>query len=171
MTGYADREAVQESFKRGFLCFHSRSQNKLWMKGEHSGNTLRLVKLRADCDCDSLLAVVEPAGPVCHTGSWSCYETKRAFTQEYLQDIIRERFEKAPAGSYTATLDAEKVRKKLMEEAFEVCTAKNRDEVVFEAADALFFLTALLTREGVSVGEVLGELERRHVDGRHKSKA
>ncbi|MDR2767530.1 MAG: phosphoribosyl-ATP diphosphatase, partial [Treponema sp.] len=72
MTGFADREAVAESFKRGKLCFHSRSRNKLWMKGENSGNVLTLRRLRADCDRDALLAVVDPAGPVCHTGGWSC---------------------------------------------------------------------------------------------------
>ncbi|QQO10614.1 phosphoribosyl-ATP diphosphatase [Breznakiella homolactica] len=162
MTGFADREAVAESFKRGNLCFRSRSRNTLWMKGESSGNTLRLLRLRTDCDRDALLAEVEPAGPVCHTGAWSCFETGRQYTWEFLQSIITERFRNPAPGSYTATLDDELVREKVMEEADEVCTAATHDEVVWEAADLLYFLTVLMVREGVSVREVLDELDRRH---------
>jgi phosphoribosyl-ATP pyrophosphohydrolase/phosphoribosyl-AMP cyclohydrolase len=162
MTGFVDREAVAESFKRGKLCFHSRSRNKLWMKGENSGNVLNLRRLRADCDRDALLAVVEPAGPVCHTGTWSCFGVRRRYTWEYLQSVIAERFRNPVPGSYTATLDDDLVREKVAEEAEELCTAKTHDEVVWEAADLLYFTTALMTREGVSVEEVLAELDRRH---------
>jgi phosphoribosyl-ATP pyrophosphohydrolase/phosphoribosyl-AMP cyclohydrolase len=162
MTGFADAEALAESFKRGNLCFHSRTRNRLWMKGEHSGNTLRLLRLRADCDRDAILAVVEPAGPVCHTGAWSCFSGERRYTGEFLQSIIADRFKNPSPGSYTATLDNELVREKIMEEAEELCTAKTHDEVVWEAADLLYFATALITREGVSVAEVLAELDRRH---------
>ncbi|GHU09608.1 hypothetical protein FACS1894151_07710 [Spirochaetia bacterium] len=162
MTGFADREAVDETFKRGNLCFHSRSRNKLWMKGENSGNTLKLLRLRADCDRDALLATVEPAGPVCHTGAWSCFSTNRQYSWELLQAIIAERFRNSTPGSYTATLDDELVREKVLEEAEEVCTAKTHDETVWEVADLLYFTTALMTREGVSVQEVLDELDRRH---------
>ena len=162
MTGFADREAITESFKRGNLCFYSRSRNKLWMKGETSGNTLKLIRLRADCDRDALLATVEPAGPVCHTGAWSCFDVNRRFSWEYLQSVIAGRFRNPVPGSYTATLDDELVREKIMEEAEELCTAKTHDEKVWEAADLLYFATALITREGVTVAEVLGELERRH---------
>jgi phosphoribosyl-ATP pyrophosphohydrolase/phosphoribosyl-AMP cyclohydrolase len=162
MTGYADREAVNETFKRGNLCFHSRSRNKLWMKGENSGNILKLKRLRADCDRDALLAVVEPAGPVCHSGAWSCFGTNRGYTWEYLQSVIAERFRSPVPGSYTATLDDELVREKVTEEAGELCEAGTRDEIVWEAADLLYFTTALITRAGVTVGEVLDELDRRH---------
>jgi phosphoribosyl-ATP pyrophosphohydrolase/phosphoribosyl-AMP cyclohydrolase len=162
MTGFADPEAVAETFKRGKLCFHSRTRNKLWMKGETSGNTLTLIRIRADCDRDAILATVESAGPVCHTGAWSCFETRRRYTWEYLQSIIAERFHSPTPGSYTATLDDELVREKVIEEAEEVCTAKTHDEIVWEAADLLYFTTALITRAGVDVGEVLDELDRRH---------
>jgi phosphoribosyl-ATP pyrophosphohydrolase/phosphoribosyl-AMP cyclohydrolase len=162
MTGFSDREAISETFKRGSLCFHSRARDKLWMKGETSGNTLKLLRLRADCDRDAILAVVEPAGPTCHTGAWTCFETGRRYTWEYLQGIIAERFRNPVPGSYTATLDDELVREKVLEEAEEVCAAKTHDEVVWEAADLLYFTTALITRAGVSVGEVLDELDRRH---------
>jgi phosphoribosyl-ATP pyrophosphohydrolase/phosphoribosyl-AMP cyclohydrolase len=162
MTGFADEEALRETFKRGNVCFHSRTRNKLWMKGETSGNTLKLLKLRADCDHDAILAVAEAAGPVCHTGAWSCFSTDRKYSWEFLQSIITERFRNPAPGSYTATLDDELVREKVMEEAEEVCTAKTHDEIVWEAADLLYFATVLMTRSGVSVEEVLDELDRRH---------
>jgi phosphoribosyl-ATP pyrophosphohydrolase/phosphoribosyl-AMP cyclohydrolase len=163
MTGYTDRTALYETFKRGNLCFHSRSRNKLWMKGETSGNTLKVIRVRADCDSDAILAVVEAAGPVCHTGAWSCFSTNRGYTLEYLQSVIENRFRNPAPGSYTATLDDKLVREKLMEEAEELCTAEKHYDKVWEAADVLFFTTALITREGVSIGEVLSELERRHL--------
>ena len=162
MTGVTDREALNETFKRGNVCFHSRSRNKLWMKGESSGNTLRLVRMRADCDRDALLATAEPAGPVCHTGAWSCFATDRKYTWEFLQGIIAERFKNPVPGSYTATLDDGLVREKIMEEAEELCEATTREEVIWEAADLLYFATVLMSRAGVSVGEILDELDRRH---------
>ncbi|MDR0501830.1 MAG: phosphoribosyl-ATP diphosphatase [Treponema sp.] len=162
MTGFTDKEALNETFKRGNVCFHSRTRNKLWMKGENSGNVLKLIRLRADCDRDALLAIAQPAGPVCHTGAWSCFETNKKYTLEYLQDIITERFKNPAPGSYTATLDDELVREKVMEEAQELCEAKGRDEVIWEAADLLYFSTVLMTRAGVSVQDVLDELDKRH---------
>ncbi|MCL2478469.1 MAG: phosphoribosyl-ATP diphosphatase [Treponema sp.] len=162
MCGFADQEAVAESFKRGNLCFHSRTRNRLWMKGETSGNTLKLIRFRADCDRDSLLATVDPAGPVCHTGDWSCFSLDRRYTWEMLQGIIAERFRNPAPGSYTATLDDELVREKLTEETEELCSAKTKNEIIWEAADLLYFATVLMTRAGVSTSEVLDELDRRH---------
>ncbi len=162
MTGFADREALSESLKRGKLCFHSRSRNTLWMKGETSGNTLDIIRLRTDCDQDAILATVNPKGPICHTGKWSCFETGRQYTWEYLQEIVTERFRNPAPGSYTASLDDELVREKIQEEAEEICTAKTHEEIVWEAADLLYFMTVLMTREKVSVREVLDELDRRH---------
>jgi len=162
MTGFTDASALAETFKRGNVCFHSRTRNKLWMKGENSGNILKLVRLRADCDRDALLATAQPAGPVCHTGAWSCFANNRDYTWQFLQDIIAERFRNPAPGSYTATLDGELVREKIMEEAKELCEAKAHDEIVWEAADLLYFSTVLMTRAGVSVQEILDELDRRH---------
>ncbi|MDR2630967.1 MAG: bifunctional phosphoribosyl-AMP cyclohydrolase/phosphoribosyl-ATP diphosphatase HisIE [Spirochaetaceae bacterium] len=162
MTGFTDRDALLETFKCGNLCFHSRTRKKLWMKGETSGNTMKLLRMRADCDRDALLAVVNPSGPACHTGAWTCFETDRRYTLQYLQEIINERLSNAPAGSYTASLTDERVRRKIMEEAYEVCTAKTRSEFVWEAADLFYHTIALLSKENVSIDEVLDELERRH---------
>jgi len=161
MAGFADKEAVAQTFERGCVCFHSRSRGKLWMKGETSGNTLRLIRLRADCDRDALLATAEPQGPVCHTGAWSCFATGRGFTWERLGEVISERLRNPAPGSYTATLDDALVREKVMEEAGELCGAKSRGEIVWEAADLVYFATALMSRSGVSVAEVLAELDRR----------
>ena len=163
MTGFSDKEALYETFKRGNLCFHSRTRNKLWMKGENSGNTLKVARLRADCDKDTILATVKPSGPVCHTGAWSCFSTSRQYTLQYLQSVIEDRFRNPSPGSYTATLDDKLVREKMMEEAEELCTAGTHDEKVWEAADVFFFATALITRAGINVSEVLAELERRHL--------
>jgi len=132
------------------------------MKGETSGNVLNLIRLRADCDRDALLAIVDPVGPVCHTGAWSCFENDRRYTPEFLQAIITDRFRNPVPGSYTATLDDELVREKIMEEAEELCKAKTRDEIIWEAADLLYFSTALLARSGVRIEEIWDELDRRH---------
>jgi phosphoribosyl-ATP pyrophosphohydrolase/phosphoribosyl-AMP cyclohydrolase len=162
MTGFTDIEALAETFRRGNICFHSRTRNRLWMKGENSGNVLKLIRLRADCDRDALLVTAQPAGPVCHTGAWSCFANNRDYTWQFLQDIIAERFRNPAPGSYTATLDDELVREKVMEEAKELCEAKTRDEIVWEAADLFYFSTVLMTRAGVTVQEILDELDRRH---------
>jgi phosphoribosyl-ATP pyrophosphohydrolase/phosphoribosyl-AMP cyclohydrolase len=119
--------------------------------------------MRADCDRDAILATVEAAGSVCHTGAYSCFTTDRNYTWQRLQDIIADRFHNPAPGSYTATLDDELVREKVLEEAAEVTEASTHNEVVWEAADLLYFTTALMTREGVTVEEVLAELERRHL--------
>jgi len=162
MTGFTDAEALTETFKRGNVCFRSRSRNKLWMKGESSGNVLKLIRLRTDCDRDALLATAEPAGPVCHTGAWSCFSADRQYTLEFLQNIIAGRLKNPVSGSYTATLDNDLVREKVMEEAKELCEAKNHDELVWEAADLFYFITVLMTRESVTFREILDELDRRH---------
>jgi phosphoribosyl-ATP pyrophosphohydrolase/phosphoribosyl-AMP cyclohydrolase len=162
MTGFTDKEALAETFKRGNVCFHSRTRNKLWMKGENSGNVLNLIKMRADCDRDALLAIAEPAGPVCHTGAWSCFANNRDYTLQFLQNIIQERFRNPAPGSYTATLDDELVREKVMEEAKELCEAKTHDEIIWEASDLFYFSTVLMTKAGVTIQEILDELDRRH---------
>ncbi|MDR0487708.1 MAG: phosphoribosyl-ATP diphosphatase [Treponema sp.] len=162
MTGFTGAETLAETFRRGNVCFHSRTRNKLWMKGENSGNTLTLLRLRADCDRDALIAVAQPAGPVCHTGAWSCFSTNRNYTWEFLQEIINERLRNPAPGSYTAALDDGLVREKVMEEAQELCEAKNHDEIVWEAADLFYFATVLMARSGVTVQEILDELDRRH---------
>ena len=162
MTGFTDSAALKETFTRDKLCFYSRSRNALWMKGETSGNTLDLVRLRADCDGDAILATVDNQGPVCHTGAYTCFSIDQRFTLETLQSVISERLKNPQPNSYTATLDDELVREKLLEEAEELCTAQTRDEKIYEAGDLLYFATVLLSREGIAIEEIVQELERRH---------
>jgi len=164
MVGYANREAFEKTFASGKLTFWSRSRNVLWTKGETSGNTLDVVRLRVDCDRDTVLATVRPNGPACHTGAWTCFKTvaDRPYSLPFLQSIIADRFANPKPGSYTATLTPERVREKIEEEAEELIEANGRDEVIWETADLLYFINVLMHREGVSWQDVLDELDRRH---------
>lgn len=164
MMGYANREAFEKTFSCGKLTFWSRTRNVLWTKGEHSGNYLEVEKLRVDCDRDTVLATVVPHGPVCHTGSWSCFsaEADAQSTLDRLYGIISERFANPRPGSYTATLDGKRVREKIEEEAEELTEAEDHDEAVWECADLLYFVSVLMFQEKVTWKQVLDELDRRH---------
>ncbi|MBQ9207383.1 MAG: bifunctional phosphoribosyl-AMP cyclohydrolase/phosphoribosyl-ATP diphosphatase HisIE [Treponema sp.] len=165
MMGYSNKEAFEKSFESGKLTFFSRTRNTLWTKGETSGHFLELVKMRADCDRDTVLATVIPHGGVCHTGSFTCFssEADAKSNLERLYGTIAERFANPRPGSYTATLDAKRVREKVMEEAEELCDdADSKDEVIWEAADLLYFVSVLMYKEGVSWQDVYDELDRRH---------
>jgi phosphoribosyl-AMP cyclohydrolase / phosphoribosyl-ATP pyrophosphohydrolase len=164
MQAYSNKEAVERSFESGKLTFWSRSRNELWTKGETSGNFLNLVKMRADCDRDCILATVEPCGPSCHTGSWTCFTTDpgEPSTMGRLYATIADRFANPRPGSYTATLDSKRVREKVEEEAEELCEADGKDEVIWEAADLLYFVNVLMYKEGVTWQDVYNELDKRH---------
>ena len=164
MMGYANKEAFEKTFANGKLTFWSRTRNVLWTKGETSGNFLEVVKLRVDCDRDTVLATVIPHGGVCHTGSWTCFtaEAEEASSMERLYQIISQRFANPTPGSYTATLTGERVREKLMEEAEELTEAEDHEEAVWECADLLYFMNVLMYQEGVTWKQVLDELDRRH---------
>lgn len=165
MLGYADKEAFEKSFESGKLTFFSRTRNKLWTKGETSGHFLELVKMRADCDRDTVLATVLPHGGVCHTGSYTCFtsEADPKSNLERLYSTIAERFANPRPGSYTATLDAKRVREKVMEEAEELTDeARTREDVIWEAADLIYFVSVLMYKEGVTWKDVYDELDKRH---------
>lgn len=164
MQAYSNKEAVERSFESGKLTFWSRSRNELWTKGETSGNFLNLVKMRADCDRDCILATVEPCGPSCHTGSWTCFTTDpgEPSTMGRLYATIADRFANPRPGSYTATLDSKRVREKVEEEAEELCEADGKDDVIWEAADLLYFVNVLMYKEGVTWQDVYNELDKRH---------
>ena len=164
MQGYANKEAFQTSFKTNKLTFWSRSQNKIWTKGETSGNFLDILKLRVDCDRDTVLATVIPNGPTCHTGSWTCFtsDPQEKSSMGRLYNIIADRFANPKPGSYTATLNAQRVREKIEEEAEELCEADGKDEVIWEAADLLYFVNVLMYKEGVTWKDVYDELDKRH---------
>lgn len=164
MMGYANKDAFERTFKDGKLTFFSRTRKALWTKGETSGHFLQLVKLRADCDRDTVLATVIPHGGACHTGSWTCFgsEPDAKSNMERLYATIADRFANPKPGSYTATLNDKRVREKVMEEAEELTEAEGKDEVVWEAADLLYFVSVLMYKEGVSWKDVYNELDKRH---------
>ena len=164
MMGYSNKEALEKTFELGKLTFFSRTRNTLWTKGETSGHFLELVKMRADCDRDTILATVIPHGGVCHTGSFNCFssEADEKSSMERLYGTIAERFANPRPGSYTATLNDKRVREKILEEAEELTEAEEKDEVIWEAADLLYFVSVLMYKEGVTWQDVYNELDRRH---------
>lgn len=176
MLGYMDRMALEETRKSGKVTFYSRSKQRLWTKGETSGNFLNLDSIQTDCDGDTLLISVRPQGPTCHLGTDTCFgsdnkENGIQFLLE-LQKIIKNRKETAPEGSYTASLFAagiNKIAQKVGEEAIEVVIeAKESDtrNLREETADLLFHLLVLLEQKDVSLVEVVDVLKARHAEGK-----
>jgi phosphoribosyl-AMP cyclohydrolase / phosphoribosyl-ATP pyrophosphohydrolase len=170
MLAWANAEAIARTAETGLAHFWSRSRKALWQKGETSGNELRVVEARADCDKDALLLVVEPAGPACHTGTRTCFgETSptAAGMPFELARVVRERAQAKPEESYTARLLAKgqaAVLKKIGEEATEVVLAASAESdlrLAEESADLLFHLLVALHQRGVPLSRVMEELRRR----------
>ncbi len=164
MLGYANREALARTLESGELVLWSRSRGELWHKGATSGNTQRVVALYADCDADAVLALVEPAGPACHTGDWTCFGGLP--TVPALASVLDDRVENTPEGSYTTRLlaDLNLRTKKLGEEAVELATAcalEDPARAAEEAADLVYHALVACRALGVSAAEVLGVLEGR----------
>lgn len=165
MMGYSNKEAFEKTFETGKLTFFSRTRNVLWTKGETSGHYLELVRLRVDCDRDTVLATVIPHGGVCHTGSFTCFgsDPDEKSSLERLYSTIAERFANPKPGSYTATLNDKRVREKIMEEAEELTDdAETKEDIIWEAADLLYFVSVLMYKEGVNWQDVYNELDKRH---------
>lgn len=171
MLGFMNEEALQKTEETGKVTFFSRTKNRLWTKGEESGNFLHVVSITPDCDNDTLLIKVHPVGPVCHTGADTCWneenKTDTAFLQ-YLQDFIQKRYDEMPEGSYTTSLfnkGVNRMAQKVGEEAVEtVIEAINgTDEgFIYEASDLIYHLIVLLTSKGFSLSDIAGELQKRH---------
>ena len=171
MLGYMNEESLKITEEIGKVTFFSRSKNRLWTKGEESGNFLKVVSITSDCDNDTLLIKVHPNGPVCHTGADTCWneenKTDISFLA-YLQDFITKRHTEMPEGSYTTSLFQEGINRmaqKVGEEAVEtVIEAVNgTDEgFLYEASDMIYHLIVLLTSKGYSLSDIAKELEKRH---------
>ncbi len=184
MLGYMNEESLKRTLETGNVTFFSRSRNTLWMKGETSGNTLKMISMKADCDDDTLLIDADPAGPTCHTGETSCFfksitkaenENKRTpqskRTLEDLMDTIQDRKKNPVEGSYTNYLIDKglgKILKKVGEESAEIIIAslsEDKASLVGEIGDLLYHLTVLMVERNVSWEEILELL-----DGRAASK-
>jgi phosphoribosyl-ATP pyrophosphohydrolase/phosphoribosyl-AMP cyclohydrolase len=160
MLAYSSKSSLAKTFATGTAWYYSRSRRRLWQKGETSGNFQKFLKVRADCDRDALVLTVDPRGPACHTGSYSCFGAKE-FSPAELFRTIRDRLENPAPQSYTSRLTADAARDKLTEEVGEFLDAPNRENLIWEAADVLYFLQVILAQSEVSWGEVMGELKRR----------
>ena len=176
MLGFMNSEALDRTREEGKVTFFSRTKNSLWTKGEESGNFLHVVEILEDCDKDTLLIKANPAGPVCHTGSETCFNEKNIAPLDpegisfiaQLQKLISKRKIEMPEGSYTTSLfnaGINKIAQKVGEEAVElVIEAKDNNDELFlnEAADLLYHMLVLLTAKGKDIKDVVAILEQRH---------
>jgi phosphoribosyl-ATP pyrophosphohydrolase/phosphoribosyl-AMP cyclohydrolase len=171
MLGFMNEEALELTRKDGRVTFFSRTKNRLWTKGEESGNFLHVVSIAEDCDKDTLLIKARPEGPVCHTGNDTCFEEENMTGLEFigeLQDLIDQRKQEMPKGSYTTSLfekGMNKIAQKVGEEAVELLIEsmdKNDDLFLNEAADLMYHLLVLLSAKGYGIRDVTRILEQRH---------
>lgn len=171
MLGYMNQEALAKTTAEGKVTFYSRTKERLWTKGEESGNFLHVVSIKEDCDKDTLLIKVNPVGPVCHTGSDTCFEETNKediLFFKHLQHFIEKRYKDMPEGSYTTSLfndGLNRMAQKVGEEAIEsVIEATNGtdERLVYESADMIYHLIVLLTSKGLSIEDLARELQKRH---------
>lgn len=171
MLGFMNKEAYEKTMETGKVTFFSRTKNRLWTKGEESGNFLHVVSVKADCDNDTLLIMVHPEGPVCHKGTDTCWGDKNEqdimFLKE-LQDFIDRRRQEMPEKSYTTTLFnsgvnkmAQKVGEEAVETILEACNGTD-ERLIYEGADLLYHLIVLLTYKGYRIEDLARELKERH---------
>ena len=175
MLGYMNQEAYEKTKAEGRVTFYSRSRQCLWTKGETSGNFLNVVSIKNDCDNDTLLIRVHPEGPVCHTGTDTCWGEENKvnpllFLSE-LQNFIEKRHEEMPEGSYTTSLFkdglnrmAQKVGEEALELVIEACNGTD-ERLIYEGSDMLYHLIVLLTSQGLRIEQMAAELQERHQPG------
>ncbi|MCB0490366.1 MAG: bifunctional phosphoribosyl-AMP cyclohydrolase/phosphoribosyl-ATP diphosphatase HisIE [Cyclobacteriaceae bacterium] len=169
MLGYLNQEALLKTLEDKRVTFYSRSKKRLWTKGETSRNYLEVDEILLDCDQDALLIKVHPLGPVCHTGTDTCFnESNSEFSLNKLEEVIRERINNPVEGSYTAKLLKEginKIAQKVGEEAVELVIEskdENKERLLNEAADLMYHYLLLLAAKDSSLKEVVNVLQQRH---------
>ena len=170
MLGYMNEEAYQKTLDENRVTFFSRSKNRLWTKGEESGNFLEVKNISLDCDQDTLLIMAKPAGPTCHTGSRSCFSTD--YNQNFvfeLEQIIADRYENPVEGSYIGKLRRKglnKIAQKVGEEGVETVIAalnETEEDLINEASDLVFHLLVLLKEKNIGLKHISKNLEQRHL--------
>ncbi len=171
MLGFMNKEAYEKTVETGKVTFYSRTKQRLWTKGEESGNYLNVISIHEDCDHDTLLIMAHPLGPVCHTGTDTCWGEKNdadILFLSYLQDFICKRFEEMPENSYTTSLfndGINRMAQKVGEEAVETvieATNGTDDRLIYEASDLIYHLIVLLTSKGMRIEDLARELAKRH---------
>ncbi|MFC0229266.1 bifunctional phosphoribosyl-AMP cyclohydrolase/phosphoribosyl-ATP diphosphatase HisIE [Serratia aquatilis] len=170
MLGYMDREALAVTEQSGKVTFYSRTKQRLWTKGESSGNVLNVVSITPDCDNDTLLVLANPVGPTCHLGNNSCFHPAASdwgFLYQ-LEQLLAERKTASPDSSYTAKLYAsgtKRIAQKVGEEGVETAlaaTVNDREELTNEASDLIYHLLVLLQDQDLDLSKVIGRLRERH---------
>jgi phosphoribosyl-ATP pyrophosphohydrolase/phosphoribosyl-AMP cyclohydrolase len=171
MLGFMNQEAYEKTNETGTVTFFSRTRNRLWTKGEESGNFLNVVSIAIDCDQDTLLIKADPVGPVCHTGADTCFNeinTNDLAFLKTLQDFIDQRYREMPEGSYTTSLfksGVNRMAQKVGEEAVETvieATNGTLEGFTYEASDLIYHLIVLLTSKGMRLEDLARELKSRH---------
>ena len=172
MLGFMNEEALEKTLESKKVTFFSRTKKRLWVKGETSGNFLNLVDIKSDCDNDSLLVYVNPVGPTCHTGDYSCFGVEKNDSDisflMYLFELIAKRKKEMPEGSYTTRLFKEgenRIIQKVGEEAVEtVIAAKNndREEMINEISDLVYHLFVLMNEKSIGLNDIVNCLSERH---------
>ncbi len=170
MLGFMNQESLKITIELSLVTFFSRSKNRLWTKGETSGNFLNVLDIKLDCDNDSLLIKVKPKGPVCHSGNYSCFDidVEEKFSFNYLYDIIKKRKIEMPENSYSTKLfnsGINRIAQKVGEEAIETVIASmnnNKEEAIYEISDLFFHLMVLMNQMDISLADINNELEKRH---------
>lgn len=173
---YMNKESLGISIEKELTCFWSRSRQELWLKGETSGNYQHIVSITADCDKDALVVMVEPDGPACHTGTFSCFtnpvfesEERHEFSYEGLFELLKGRKAEKKEGSYTTYLfekGTDKILKKVGEESTEViiaAKAEDKKETIYEIADLAYHVMVLMVQQGITLEDIHKELASRHV--------
>ncbi len=169
MLGYMNEEAFDRSIAEGRVTFFSRSRQRLWTKGETSGNYLDIVEMLPDCDSDTLLIKAVPSGPTCHRGTTACFDTpeNEGFIRT-LEKIVKDRHEQMPDGSYTTKLflngpkvTAKKVGEECTEAIIEAISG-NRERFIYETSDLVYHTLILMESMGVSIADIESELRLRH---------
>lgn len=172
MLGFMNEYALAKTKETGKVTFFSRTKNRLWTKGEESGNFLNVISIASDCDNDTLLIKANPVGPVCHTGADTCWNEKNTGEDvlflKHLQDFIDKRKAEMPEGSYTTSLfqkGTRKITQKVGEEAVETiigAMANDDENFLYEGADLIYHLIVLLTHKGYRIEDLANELKKRH---------
>ena len=173
MMGYMNPAALEKTGETGQVTFFSRTKERLWTKGETSGNVLQLQNIASDCDSDTLLVKVNPIGPTCHTGTTTCWDGDKQQESQMvwlhqLEQLLAARKDADPESSYTASLYArgtKRISQKVGEEGVEVAlaaTSGDKAELVCESADLIYHLMVLLQDQGLSMNDVVNKLKERH---------